>query len=134
MAEFITKYECKKNNIDVYVESMATSNEETGNDMYYLAKDILDKYKIPYTKREAHRLSKSDYDRFDLIIGMDEANIYNILRTVEKDDEGKVFKLLVFTGDTSDISDPWYTRDFEKAYQDIYKGVLGLINYLKNEK
>ena len=135
MAEFIMKNECKKNNIDnIVIESKATSYEEMGNDMYYLAKEILDKYNVPYTKREASRLIKSDYDRFDLIIGMEDSNIYNIMKIIENDEHNKVFKLLDFIGEDSNISDPWYTRDFEKAYKDIYKGVLGLIEYIKKLK
>ena len=31
-----------------------------------------------------------------------------------------------------DISDPWYTRDFEATYQDIYEGILTLYKKLSN--
>ena len=33
-----------------------------------------------------------------------------------------------------EISDPWWTRDFNKAYDEIYNGVKNLINYIKNNK
>ena len=135
MAEFIMKEECRKNNLDnIYIESKATSFEEEGNDMYYLAKDILDKHNIPYSKRKASRLNKDDYNKFDLIIGMEDSNIYNIMRIIENDKDKKVYKLLDFSKIDGNISDPWYTRDFEKAYDDINKGVLELINYIKNIK
>ncbi len=117
MAEFIMKDLLIKNNIsDVYVDSKATSYEEEGNDMYYLAKEKLDEKGIKYTRREAHRLEKEDYDKYDLFIGMEDSNINNINRILGRED--KTIRLL----DDRNISDPWYTRDFEKAYNDIYEG------------
>ena len=127
MAEFIMKDLLKKNNInDIHVDSKATSYEEEGNDMYYLAKDKLDEKGISYSKRQSKRLEKEDYGRYDLIIGMDDNNIRNIKNILRDYEEGKVIKLL-----DRDISDPWYTRDFEKAYNDIYEGCLILLRNIR---
>ena len=127
MAEFIMKDLLKKNNInDVFVDSKATSYEEEGNDMYYLAKEKLDEKGIIYSKRKAKRLEKEDYDKYDLIIGMDDNNIRNIKNILRDDKDSKIIKLL-----DRDISDPWYTRDFEKAYNDIYEGCLILLRNIR---
>ena len=127
MAEFIMKDLLKKNNInDIHVDSKATSYEEEGNDMYYLAKDKLDEKGISYSKRQAKRLEKEDYGRYDLIIGMDDNNIRNIKNILREDKDNKIIKLL-----DRDISDPWYTRDFEKAYNDIYEGCLILLRNIR---
>ena len=69
-------------------------------------------------------------NEFDYIIGMEEKNISNILRIVGNDTENKIFKLLDFSDTSRDISDPWYTGDFNKAYKDIYEGCNSLLNYL----
>ena len=127
MAEFIMKDLLKKNNInDVFVDSKATSYEEEGNDMYYLAKEKLDEKGIIYSRRKAKRLEKEDYDKYDLIIGMDDNNIRNIKNILRDDKDSKIIKLL-----DRDISDPWYTRDFEKAYNDIYEGCLILLRNIR---
>ena len=119
MAEFIFKDILKKNNINnIYVDSKATSYEEEGNDMYYLAKEKLKEKGIPFEKREADRLEKDDYNKYDLIIGMEDNNIRNIKRIIGEDYDNKIIKLIP----DRDISDPWYTRDFEKAYVDILEG------------
>ena len=132
MAEFILKDLLKKNNIDnILVESRATCYDETGNDMYYLAKEKLDSEGILYTKRGASILKEEDYNKYDLIIGMDEGNINNIMRTIVDDKDNKVYKLNNFIGNNIDIKDPWYTRDFDTAYKDIYKGIEGLLEYIK---
>ena len=69
----------------------------------------------------------ADYQRYDLIIGMDEANIRDIRRIAGGDPEGKVHLLLDYAGEHRNVADPWYTRDFETAYDDIHKGCSALL-------
>ena len=110
--------------------SSATSTEEIGNDTYYGTKRILDKYGIPYKHREAVQLTKSDYVQYDLFIGMDSANIRNMLRIFGADPDNKVIKLLDLTDRGGDVADPWYTGNFEVTYKDVSDGCHALINLL----
>lgn len=112
-----------------FCDSCATSLEEIGNDMYPPIKKKLEEKNIPFSKHQAKIFQKEDYDRFDYIIVMEEKNQYELLRFVE-DKNKKIHLLLEYTDKVRDIKDPWYTRDFEKAYQDIYAGCLGLYQYL----
>jgi para-nitrobenzyl esterase len=49
------------------------------------------------------------------------------------DPDNKIRLIMDYTTRGGEVSDPWWTRDFEKAYQDILEGVNGLIeNLLKN--
>lgn len=132
MAEYIMKDIVKKNHKEDEYEiySKALTYEEIGNDIYYKSKEILDKYHIPYNKRQASIFTKYDYDYYDIIIIMDDENKYYLNRIVE-DKDNKVFKLLSFLNKTRDVSDPWYTRDFEKAYDDIINGCNALYKYLE---
>ncbi len=129
MAEYIMKY-LTKNRDDFLIESKATSFEEVGNSMYYLAKEVLDKHKIPYDTHKARRITKDDYDKFDFIIVMDEENLYNVRRVMNTDNENKIKKLLYFINSDKDVDDPWYTRDFDKCYQEIYEGCKALLDYI----
>ena len=74
------------------------------------------------------QLKKSDYDKYDLFIGMDNANIRNMLRIFGGDPEGKVRKLMDYTARSGDVADPWYSRRFDVAYRDIFEGCIGLLN------
>ena len=132
MAEYIMKDIVKKNHKEDEYEiySKALTYEEIGNDIYYKAKEILDKYHIPYDKRQASIFTKYDYDYYDIIIIMDDENKYYINRIIE-DKNNKVFKLLSFLNKTRDVSDPWYTRDFETAYDDIINGCNALYKELE---
>ena len=105
------------------VDSAAVSYEEEGNDIYPPAKEILKRHDIPFTHHRAHRMQKSDYDKYDYIIVMDESNINYIMGIIGEDPSNKVCKLLDFSPNPRDISDPWYTGNFERAYQDIKEGL-----------
>ena len=77
---------------------------------------------IPFSKRASRQITRSDYEKFDYIVGMEERNIRNILRIVGEDTEGKVSKLLDFTDNPRDIADPWYTGNFNITYLQIVDG------------
>lgn len=132
MAEFILKDIVNKRGKkdEFIIESRATSIEELGNDMYYLAKEKLIEKNIPFTKRKVIQLNKEDYNYYDYIIGMADYNINDIFKIIGNDKENKVYKLLNFINSNKDIDDPWYSRDFETAYNEIYEGCIGLIKYL----
>lgn len=134
MAEFIFKDIVKKEGLDrsFIIDSAATSSEEIGNGIYYLAKEKLDEMGIPYTNHRARKISKLDYEKYDYIIGMEQRNVDNIKWILGlKEDDKKVYKLLEFSDNPRDISDPWYTGNFTKAYNDILEGCLGLLKFIK---
>lgn len=135
MAEFIFKNMVNNKGMSdkFMIKSAATSYEEIGNDIYYAAKEKLIQRKIPFTKREAVRITPEDYQYYDFIIGMEESNIKNIKRIVGEDSEHKISKLLDYSDNPRDIADPWYTRNFELAYCEIVEGCSGLLKYLIGE-
>ncbi len=135
MAEFVMKNIVKKdgNENDFYICSSATSTEEIGNDTHYGTKRILDEMGIPYTKRQAIQFRKTDYEKYDFIIGMDSANIRNINRITGNDKDNKVYKLLEFAGINRDVADPWYTGDFRATYNDVLLGCKCLYAKIKTE-
>ena len=134
MAEFIFKDMVKKAGLQKLfdIHSAATSSEELGNGLYPNAARCLDGHGIPYGMHRATQLRKSDYNEYDLIIGMDEENMWNMKRLFGNDPKGKVRALMSFAGKSRSVSDPWYTRDFETAYNDITEGCEALLNELKN--
>ncbi len=132
MAEYVMKYLCKDE--EVYISSCATSTEELGNDLYYKTKEILNIHNIPYNKHQARQITKQDYNNYDYIIVMDDYNLYNIRRVIIDDYAHKVYKLNNFVGTNKDVDDPWYTRDFETCYQEIYNGCLNLKKFIKEKK
>lgn len=113
------------------ITSAAVSEEEWGNPIYPQAAAMLRQNKIIYDReRIARQMKESDYEKYDLIIAMDEANIRGIRRISGGDPDGKIHLLLDYAGEHRNVADPWYTRDFVTAYNDIVKGCRALLSAL----
>ena len=136
MAEFVLKDMVKKagRENEFVIASSATSTEEiwggVGNPVYPPARDELKKHGISCEGKRAVQVKKSDYENYDYLICMDENNMRNIRRIIGSDPEGKVIKLLSFTGESRNVADPWYSGDFETCYRDIYNGCKALLEKL----
>ena len=106
-----------------------------GNPVYPPAKAELERHGLSCDDKRAVQLQKNDYDKYDLFIGMDSANIRNMLRIFGGDPAGKVHKLMDFTDRGGDVADPWYSERFDVAYRDIYDGCTALFDaILKQDK
>lgn len=131
MAEFVMKDMVHKRGLDDCFEiaSAATSREELGNPVYPPARRKLAEHGISCSGHHARQMTKTDYDRYDTIIGMDHANIRNILRTTGGDPEQKVSLLLDHTERPGqEVADPWYTGNFEETWCDVVEGCEALLN------
>lgn len=136
MAEFIFNDMLKKRGItDVIAQSAATSTEELGNGVHYGTRSILNRLGIDCSGKRARQITRADYAEYDLLIGMDTANLSNMLR-FWGDPEHKVYKLLDYAEIDvpqrgKDVADPWYTGDFERTYRDIKVGCEGLLKTIE---
>ena len=132
MAEFVMKDLVRKAGADTefFIASAATSTEEIGNPVYPPARRKLAQHGISAQGKRAVQLKSSDYGRYDRIIGMDSRNLVNMKRILGGDPEGKLALLMDFTHRPGDIADPWYTGDFDRAYDDILEGCQGLLTAL----
>ncbi len=117
-----------------FIASAATSREEISNPIYPPARRELERRGHKNFDHRAVQLQKADYDRFDLVIGMEESNIRNILRIFGSDPAHKVHRLLDFTEAGGEIDDPWYTGDFAGTYDKIEAGCQALLRHLTSEK
>jgi len=136
MAEFVMKSLVKKNGLEkeYRIDSAATSREEIGNGIHPGSKRKMQQMGIDYTNHRARQITIDDYNDYDLLIGMDRENLYNMQRILGEDTEGKMHLLLEYskknTGKTRDIADPWYTGNFDDTYDDIIEGCSGLLKTL----
>ena len=130
MAEFVMKDIVKKagRSDEFYIASCATSTEEIGNPVHHGTRRKLAEVGISCDGKRAAQLTKSDYNKYDYIIAMDEMNIRNIMRIIKSDPEGKVSLLLSHAGMSGSIADPWYTGNFNDTYRDVLLGCKALFN------
>ncbi len=130
MAEFVLKDMAHKKGLDWEIDSAATSTEEIGNDTHRGTKAKLTEKGISFTPRCARQMTKTDYEYYDLLIGMDRYNMINMRRFYQNDPQDKLRLLLDFTDRGGDIADPWYTGNFDATYNDIKEGCTALIEKL----
>lgn len=133
MAEFVMKDLVERRGLshEFHIASAATSNEEIGNDVHPGTKQVLSREGIPFEHRAARRLVSTDAQKWDLIIGMDEANVRNVKRMLGEGVSARTFKLLEFAGRMDDVDDPWYTGDFDTTFEDVMDGCIGLLEYCR---
>jgi len=133
MAEFVMKHLVQEAGMadDFHIESAATSTEEIGNSVYPPARRKLAEHGIGCQGKTARQMTRGDYDRFDLLVGMDSWNIRNMSRICGSDPDGKIVMLMDYTKRPGDVADPWYTGDFEATWQDVLAGCQGLLDSLQ---
>jgi protein-tyrosine phosphatase len=130
MAEFILKALVKAKGLEgqYYIESAAVSTEEIGNPIYPPAKRCLSQHGVPFDKeKRARQVTRTDYDHFDRLICMDASNLRWLHWIIPEDPKGKIHLMMSYTGVGRDVADPWYTGDFEAAFQDILAGCEAML-------
>ena len=132
MAEFIFRDLCRQAGLEdrFRVASMAVSTEEIGNDIYPPAKETLRRHGIPFDRHCARRIDRASFDRYDLIVCADRSNIRAIERLFGP--SSKLSLMMHWAGEDRDVSDPWYTRDFDSAFRDIYAACQALLAHLSH--
>lgn len=132
MAEFVMKDLVKKAGLEpqFHIESAATSREEIGNPVYPPARHKLAEHGISCEGHAARQLTNQDYEEYDLLIGMDQANLRSMYRICGGDFSDKMSLLMEHTDHPGDVADPWYTGDFEATWWDVLSGCQGLLNEL----
>jgi protein-tyrosine phosphatase len=130
MAEFVMKDLVEKAGLEdsFLIESAATSTEEIGNSVYPPARRKLAEHGISCEGKTARQMTRSDYNRYDLLIGMDSWNIRNMRNICGGDPEGKITMLMDYTSRPGDVADPWYTGDFEATWRDVLEGCRAVLD------
>ncbi len=136
MAEFVMKDLVKKAGLEqeLYIQSAATSTEEIGNPVYPPVCRKLAEHGIDCSGKRSRQLKNSDYEEYDLLIGMDQQNLRNMHRICGGDFADKMHLLLDYTDRPGNVADPWYTRDFEVTWRDVEDGCRGLLKKLIEER
>ena len=118
MAEYVMKDLVRKAGLEsqFHIESSATSREEIGNPVYPPARRKLAEHGISCDGHAARQLINADYENYDLLIGMDRANLRDMYHICGGDPDGKLRLLMDYTDRPGDVADPWYTGDFEATW------------------
>ena len=135
MAEYIMKELVRNAGLEdqFRITSAACSSEEEGNDLYPPARKALSQHGIPFGRHRAHKVQEDEMRSADHIIVMDRWNLRNLGYTYGNKYTEKTKMLLSYCGEDEEISDPWWTRDFETAYWEIYRGCEAMLASLTDK-
>ena len=133
MAQFVFQYMVNTRGLSdlFHIDSAATSREEIGNGPHYGTVNKLREVGIPILPHRAVQMTKKDYNKYDYLIGMDEANIRNMTRIAGGDPNHKIHMLLDYTDNPRAIADPWYTGNFDATYNDVVEGCKAFLSHLE---
>ena len=115
---------------DVDVESAALHTDEIGSDVHRGTRRELARHGVPFAPRRARLLTAAKASGYDLVVGMDAANMADLRRLAGEGDRPKCRKLLDFAGIDRDVADPWYTGDFEATYAGVLAGREALLRQI----
>ena len=143
MAEFVMKDLAGKAGLEdrFVIASAATSGDEVwgghGSPVYPPAMEQLLAHgigtpgnELGVAAKEAVRLVRDDYKRYDMLIGMEQMNLRYMKKICGGDPEAKMSRLLDHTESPADIEDPWFTHNFRRVYEQIETGCRGLLEEL----
>jgi len=134
MAQFVFRQIVEErglsNNFEIDSAATESYNEMCHAGIYYGTKELLKAKRIPFEEHYSRQIKKIDYEYYDYIIAMDDNNIRDIQALTGPDIKHKTHRLLDFTAQPRNIKDPWYTGNFEEAYQDIVEGCNAFLVYI----
>lgn len=152
MAEYVMRHLVRERGLEdaIACDSAATSTEELGNPVHSGTRRVLERHGIACGNHRARQMGRADYEAYDLLIGMDQNNVDNMVRLLlgrtgwsrwhldasdvaAADPQGKVRKLLDWAPRPRDIADPWYTHDFDTTFADVLEGCETLLDALVAE-
>ncbi len=132
MAQSVFSHLLSQNRFTCFkVDSAAAHRDEIGSEPHYGTRKKLQEEGVPLIPHRARLLTAQDGDAYDFLIGMDDANVRDILRIVGEKNKNKVFRLLDFSSRPRPIADPWYTGNFDETYKDILEGSRCFLAHLK---
>lgn len=130
---------------DFVIDSAGTSSEESGNPPHHGTVNKLRREGVPVLAHRARRIRASEYEKWDLIIYMDDDNAWALNRLFNGDPDHKCAKLLSYIpedssfrprahlhdGSVRDVADPWWTGNFDDTYRDVRAGCEALLASLE---
>lgn len=132
-AEAVLRAMAEECGLDLEVDSAGTSGWHVGDRPYGPAIEEGARRGYDLTPIRARGFGPGDFGAFDLILGMDSQNVADIeaMRPA-----GNATPVALFTsalpGPARAVPDPYYTRDFEGAFELIEASARALLDQLQN--
>ena len=120
---------------DAQCDSAGTAGWHVGKAPYGPMRDAARARGCDLSELRARQLAKTDFERFDLIIGMDDSNLADIeaLRPAGNTTPVRLFTEFAPQTGMDHVPDPYYTRDFDGALDLIEAAAHGLAQAIQDD-
>ncbi|HIX70040.1 MAG TPA: low molecular weight phosphotyrosine protein phosphatase [Candidatus Enterococcus stercoravium] len=125
MAEGLMRAYSQGQQLDVEVDSAATSRWEVGSSPHPGTQKVLRAAGVDSSQMQARQITSQDFWKYDYIIGMDQNNVADLQAIAPDGTAEKIhgYMSVVPGKEAAEIPDPWYTGDFEETRQLIMEGL-----------
>jgi protein-tyrosine phosphatase len=122
----------KSGRSDVVIDSAGTSNYHVGEAPDSRSIANAKRHGVDLTPLRARQFAASDFEEFDLILGMDENNVKAIKQQTTNPKhlaKVKLFLDAAYPGEDRSVPDPYYGTEasFEHVFQLVYEGSQALL-------
>ena len=139
MAQGILENKIKEEELDVEVDSAATSDYHIGDPPDPRAIKKAAEYKIDITHYRGRQIAAEDFEKFDKIYVMDSSNYSNTLEVCSKDNAKNKVEMILnlsYPGKNKSVPDPYFGGEdgFEEVYRMLDAACDVIIQDIKNDK
>lgn len=121
----------EKNSLDFSVESSGTGSWHVGEKPCDNSIKVGKLHDIDISKQKARQVTKADFTKFDIVVGLDDKNITNLKKLGCP--ENKLKKLGSYGYDNEDVPDPYFFDGFE-GFEKVFSMIeTCTINLIKSE-
>ncbi len=131
-AEAVLRRKAEAAGLDLEIDSAGTGDWHRGEPPHPPMVAAAGRAGYDLTGLRARQIGAADFGRFDLILAADEDNLADIERLRPDGDATPVRLFATHAGDGSrSIPDPYYTKDFAAALEQIERAADGLLAQLQ---
>lgn len=137
MAEGLFRHVAQERDLEVVVESAGTSGWHIGDPPDSRGQATMRSRGIDISAQQARQVSAEDFDRFDVIVAMDNANRdkLTVLAGPGRSDKVKLFLEFAPGRTETEVPDPYYGGEdgFEHVYSLLYEASQGLADHIQRK-
>lgn len=130
IAQGVAEKYIKEQGLDIYIESAGTGDWHIGNPPCENSIIVSKNNGVDISHQRAKQVTKEDFTKFDIVIGLDSSNIQNLKNLGCKNP----IKLGEFGYDGQDVPDPYFfdgIEGFDKVFEMIETCTKNLIDEKK---
>lgn len=129
IAEGVAKKYIKEQGLDIYIESAGTGDWHIGEPPCENSIIVAKNNGVDISQQRAKKVTKEDFSKFDIVIGLDSSNIQNLKNLGCKNP----IKLGDFGYDGQDVPDPYFFNGFE-GFDKVFEMIETCTKNLIDEK